>query len=231
MSGELESLKEGAVATQEVAKTASNAIDAIREFGGYISKFISGPIEQSCGILEDKLRYIRWERQVSLIEKSKELMKKKGFAAPDVQMPIKNAIPLFEYATLEEDDDLQALWANLLVNGTNSSSGVVLERSFIEILGQLSHLEAKILQAIYGLPFERTQHTGVLTHSLPERAVIAEENIEEPLSEPNQHVKIALANLVRIGCLKFASSYGGGEIFSQVNPTFMGKEFVRACSE
>ncbi|ELL9330414.1 DUF4393 domain-containing protein [Vibrio fluvialis] len=231
MSDEFESLKEGAVATQEVAKTASNAIDATREFGGFISKFISGPIELSCGIIEDKLRYIRWERQVSLIEKANKLMDQKGFVVPDVQIAIKNAVPLLEYATLEENDDLQALWANLLVNGTNSRSGVALERSFIEILGQLSYLEVMILQAVYGLPFERTQHAGILTHALPDRAIIAEENIEEPISEPNQQVKIALSNLVRVGCLKFATSFGGGEVFYKINPTFMGKEFVRACSE
>ncbi|MDS1873218.1 Abi-alpha family protein [Vibrio vulnificus] len=230
MSSELESVKETAIATQEVAKTASNAIDAGREFGSFVSRFISAPLEQGVGILEDRLRFMRWERQIRLIERAKELIEMQGLGEPDTPIALKTAVPLLEYATLEEDDNLQDMWAQLLVNGTRSCSGVSLERAFIEILSQLSTLEAQILRTIYALPFENTQHNGVLTASLPDAAEVFEQEPEGGNIEPNDRVKIALANLVRLGCLKAAFTWGGGESFSKVNPTVIGKEFVRACS-
>lgn len=230
MSDETEAIKEAAKATQEVAKTASKAIDAGREMGGFVSRFISGSLEQAVGIVEDKLRYIRWERQQRLIRRAEEYMREQGLSAPNKPMPLKNAVPLLEYATIEENDSLQDMWARLLVNGTNESTGVNIERSFIEILAQLSPLEAQILQVIYALPFEATQHAGIVTENLPFSAKIAEEKPEKEYKEPSKEVKLALANLARIGCLKFPLTWGGGEIFTQLNPTLIGKEFVAACA-
>lgn len=230
MSDETEAIKEAAKATQEVAKTASNAIDAGREMGGFVSRFISGPLDQAVGIVEDKLRYIRWERQQRLIRRAEEYMREQGLSAPDKPIPLKNFVPLLEYATLEEDDTLQDMWARLLVNGTNVSTGVNIERSFIEILAQLSPLEAQILQVIYDLPFEVTQHAGAVTENLPFSAKVAEKGAENKYSEPSKEVKLALANLARIGCLKFPLTWGGVDIFTQIKTTLIGKEFVTACA-
>ena len=119
MNEEIEAIKGTAKATQEVAKTASNAIDAGREMGRFISRIISGSLEQGVGIFEDKLRYTRWERRIRLIKRSEEFMRQQGLTNPNKPIPIKNAVPLLEYATLEEDDNLQDMWARLLVNGTN----------------------------------------------------------------------------------------------------------------
>lgn len=50
--------KEEAKAVQEVAKTSSNAVDAGRELGEFVGKYIAGPLEQVSGIIEDKLKFI-----------------------------------------------------------------------------------------------------------------------------------------------------------------------------
>lgn len=230
MSDETEAIKETAKATQEVAKTASNVIDAGRQMGGFVSRFISGSLEQAVGIVEDKLRYIRWERQQRLIRRAEEYMREQGVSAPNKSIQLKNVVPLLEYATLEEDDNLQDMWARLLVNGTNEATGVNIERSFIEILAQISPLEAQILQVIYALPFESTRNAGIITENLPSSAEIAQEKPEKEYNDPSTVVKLALANLARIGCLKFPATWGGGEVFTQINPTLIGKEFVAACA-
>ena len=46
-------------AVTEVAKATGKAIDASREVGWFISKFIAGPLKQGMGIIEDKLKYHR----------------------------------------------------------------------------------------------------------------------------------------------------------------------------
>ena len=230
MNKELETIEESAKAIQEVAKTTSNAIDASREMGGFISRFVSGSLEQGMGIVEDRLRYTRWERQQRLIQRSKEFMKEQGISEPNIPVPLKNAVPFLEYATLEEDDYLQDMWARLLVNGTSSSTSITLERSFIEVLSQLTHLEAEILQTIYSFPFNETKNTGLLTYKLPESAQIADRDDKERKKEPTQEVALALSNLTRIGCLRSPLMYGGGEVFSEINPTLFGSKFIEACT-
>ncbi|MFQ2194408.1 Abi-alpha family protein [Aeromonas jandaei] len=231
MNEELETTKEIAKATQEVAKTVSRGLDVSRDMGRFVSKFISGPIEEGMGIIEDKLKYIRWERRQRLMSRAEEFMRDKGFSDPDSPVPLKNAVRFLEFATLEDNDSLQDLWAMLLVNGTNSTTGIKIERSFIEILGQLSPLEAKILEAVYSLPYEETRHNGVITENLPISAKVTNERSDKDTLEPDDEVKIALSNLVRLGCLKFPMTWGGGEIFTSVNTTLIGKKLVAACTK
>lgn len=164
-------------AGQELAKTASKGIDVVKDMGAFISRYVSGPLQQASGILEDRLYYIRLEGRQRLqrfVSRVDEFSRQQGMPSPDRPIPLKHAAPLFFHATLEEDDNLQDMWARLLINGTNVSTGINLERSFIEILAQISFLEASILRAIYELPFEKTHHAGIVTERLPETATIAE---------------------------------------------------------
>lgn len=221
---------ESAKAAQEIAKASGKAIDASREAGGFIAKFISGPLEQGMGIFEDKLRYMRWERQVRLMQRASDLLKTLGLDGPTRPVSLKIAIPLLEAASLEDDDELQDRWVRLLVNAGNATSGVEIRRMHISVLEQLSPLEARILDAIYSLSFEEALHTGIVTSDLPDSAHIeTKEDKEEDRPEPSDEIKLALADLERVGCLRLGMTWGGGGSFTRINPTLLGKSFVDAC--
>ena len=220
---------EHAKAVAEVAKTAGKAIDASREAGGFISRFIGGPLEQGMGIFEDRLRYMRWERQVRLMRRTEEVLHELGINSPTRPVPMKIAIPLFQAASMEEDDSLQDRWVNLLVNVANTNSGVEVNRSYIEILSQITPLEAQILDTLYSLPFAEMQHTGVLTADLPSRASLAPKNSSSWSGDPAYEITLSLANLARIGTLRPTLTMGGGESFRRVTPTILGSAFVSAC--
>ena len=51
------------------------------------------------------------------------------------------AFPLLEAASLEEDDGLQDIWANLLVNAADRNSGVEVKRALVSILQDFSAME------------------------------------------------------------------------------------------
>lgn len=221
-------MDENLKAVEEVAKTAGKAIDAAVKVGSFISKFTTGSIELGMGIFEDKLKYIRWERQLRLMSRADELMKSNGINEPNKPIKLKFGIPLLQAATLEEDDYLQDLWAKLIVNSSNEESNVELTRTYIDILERLTVLEAKILETLYSLPFEQTQHAGIVTKYLPERAEIAKEGEEIKLE--NEDILLALAELTRLGCINPLRTLGGGEVFSRINPTLLGKYFVAACT-
>lgn len=224
-------ITESAKAAQEIAKTAGKAIDATQKFGGFISQYFSGTLEQGMGIFEDKLKYYRWERQARFIQQSKVLMREIGLDRPTRQIPLKFAIPLLEAASLEDDDYLQDLWAKLLVNAANENCELTLQRTYISILEQLTKFEAVILQKIYDLPYDASAHQGIITGKLPtEASVVIRSNTLETLLEPSKDVKLALSNLARLGCILIEQDWNGGEHFHNIQPTLLGKTFFDACT-
>ena len=228
MSEDAEAIKEIAKATQEIAKTTGKAIDAGRELGQFVAKFIKGPLEQGIGIVEDKLKYMRWERQARFMKRADDFLHEIGLEAPTRAVPMKFALPILQAASLEDDDNLQDRWAKLLINAADAESGVDLKRAYIDILEQISPLEAQILDKIYSLP-ERTKHKGLLTKYLPEQVDIITDDPKLEHKHPIPEVELALANLARLGCISVGMSWGGGQIFGVVNPTLLGQSFVRAC--
>lgn len=222
-------MSEESKAIEAVANATKVGIEACGKFARFISKYIDGTLEQGIGIFEDKLKYYRWENQVKLMEKANYFLKEVGLKEPNQAIKLKFALPLLEAASMEDDDYLQDLWAKLLVNATNKESNIVLMRSYIDILERITPLEARILEKIYSIPFDKIQHIGVATRKLPEIAEIASENSNEEVTE-NDDLKLALANLARLGCTTLARTWGNGELFGKVNPTVLGKHFVEACT-
>jgi hypothetical protein len=49
-------IEEGAKAVHEFAKAAGKAVDAIREVGKFLAKYINGPLDQASGIVKDYLK-------------------------------------------------------------------------------------------------------------------------------------------------------------------------------
>ena len=148
----MKAVTETAKAAQEVAKATSKGIDAGRELGGFFARFIGGPIEQASDIVEDKLRYLRWERQVRLMKRAEEFLEQQGLQAPTRSVPMKVAIPILEAASMEENDELQDIWARLLVNAADADSGADVTRSFVTVLQDFGPLEAQLLQAVHDAP-------------------------------------------------------------------------------
>ena len=98
---------------EEVAKTVGKAIDASRAVGGFIAKYINSPLEQAMGIVEDRLKYLRWERAIRLGQRADEFLKSQGLSAPSRPVPMKFAIPIMVEGSLEEDAKF-GLWTGYL---------------------------------------------------------------------------------------------------------------------
>lgn len=141
-------INESAKAIQEVAKTTGQAISTIEKIGNFFSKVMKESIAATCGMLEDTLKFKRWKRQISLIEKAERIITDKKLS--DKMRPIspKLALPIFQYASLEEDESLHDAWANLLVTALNPSCQIP-RSSFIDIIRQLEPVDVKILNLLY----------------------------------------------------------------------------------
>lgn len=142
--------KESAQAIGKVADTAAKGIDAGREFGGFFSRHFGGTVEQWAGLWEDKLKYRRWENQVALMLKAEAKIKELGLQGKLRPLEMKIGVPLLEAASLEEDEYLRDLWANLLVSSVNPNGNNITHPAFIQVIQNLTNAEAKIMNWIAG---------------------------------------------------------------------------------
>lgn len=222
-------MSEEAKAVQEIAKTTGKAIDASRELGGFIAKFTGGPLTQAMGIVEDRLKYMRWERQLRLMDRANAFLAARGLQGPDRQVPLQVALPLLEAASLAENDELQDRWAMLLANAADASINVEVRRAFVSILDDLAPLDAVVLQKLYSYGERLDVRTELWTSFLPE--YVTEEKPEEEFVRPALEVELSLGNLNRLGLVSSAMAWGGYAIYGCVNRSTLGWQFYFAISE
>ena len=222
-------MTEEAKAAKEFAKTVSKTVDAGRELGRYAGRFFSGPLEQVSGMLTDKLAYVRWERLHRLGERADAFLAEKGLEAPTRRLSLNVGVPLFEAASLEEDDDLQDNWARLLANAADGDSGVEVRRRFVSILQDFGPLESKLLSMLVRQP-EVDRSRVVFTGELPNRVISCEDwRRRSGAGAPPKDVELALWNLARLGCVAPSETAGGASVhFLRV--TELGIAMVEACT-
>ena len=155
MADEIEAVTEAAKAVQEVAKTGGQAIDAGRSVGGFLDRVFGRAIEDTVGrYWTDKVAAKRieaaiysWERLELLLHKAKKRLEKKGVV--DIRaIPPKVALPLLEYATVEHEEDLHTLWANLLATGMDAHEEEI-HRKYVTTLGEMTAVDAFVLASMF----------------------------------------------------------------------------------
>lgn len=252
-------IEESAKAIQETAKVISNALDKSEKFGNFFTKYFSTTLEESIGIFNDKLKYRRFKNQIYLIKKIEKNIQNLDFKGKLKKIPLKYGIPMLEIAYLEEDNYLLDLWSNLIVN-SSTDSNFNIERSYINVLEQLSPLEAKILLKIYRKNSYSSGNTYRIDVSdvLNKITIIKNESLIDSQEEANevwnnigtvttsedeytgidkdaQHItsdiKLALSNLIRLRCIIPVSLFGGGEVLSSIHPTLFGAKLYEAVKE
>lgn len=218
---------EEAKAIEETAKTTGKGIDLITQIGSVIAP----PIKEGIGILHDAILYKRWEIQQKLNDKIIRKQKEMGNEYTAKNIEFKLAVPLFEAATLEEDEYMQELWTNLLINASYEESNVELNRTFIDVLERLNSFEAKILMEIYRVA-DVEEGRWISTIYLPDTAVIQdEENKKNARDIPeDERVILALSNLAVLGCIKNGGAFADETFFGIAKTTFLGVQLVKSCT-
>ncbi len=238
MSGD--DIVEIAKATQEVAKTTSKALDVSEKVGGFVAKVIGEPVECAVGMLVDKLRFLRWERQLRMVDRCEEIIKKRGIEGKTRSVPPKFALPIMENASLEEDNDLQDLWANLLSSALDPEFDGSLRSAFIDIIKQLETVDVHVLNLIYkyyknALNVQRiSQDASPISIGLSKKDIIKKINMTPFVYENS------IDNLMRVRCvsslvIKISSIMAGNEPmtvdkgYDVICITSLGIGFVEAC--
>lgn len=114
----------------------------LRKTGEIISDLLDGCL----GI---KVKEWRYKRIADTILKARQYLHDKG-VDPRI-VPLKVLHPLLESASLEDNENIQEKWAALLANAADPKKSNDIHLSYIQILKQLSPIQAKILDDYYSL--------------------------------------------------------------------------------
>ena len=155
MSDELDALKETAKAAQEVAKTAGKAVDGVRDAGGWLDRMFGKGIEHAVGrrwsdrqlTKRIEAAILDWGRLELLFHKVQNNLRKKGVTQTR-EPPPKIVLPLLENATMELEDDLHTLWANLMTAALDPTSEDI-ERKYVSVLAEFSVKDALVLRNMF----------------------------------------------------------------------------------
>ncbi len=204
-----------------------HAIEAARSFG----RVIKGPIDDLIGMVQDRVRFARWDRQLALADKADAIMKARGLSKPTRELPLNFAVPLLTTAVLEEDDELQSTWARLLVNAGDAATEMELRTAYVEILRGMSGFDVKTLAAMAKatLAVPSGKPRAVLTPDLP----FSSEGFPGHLTGNatiSRGLGISLANLSRLGCAMPAGGLDGAVLYEIMTVTDLGLALYQACS-
>jgi hypothetical protein len=154
MGEDTDAFKEGAKAIQEVAKAAGQAIDAGRGAGGWLDRIFGNGIEHVVARRWSDREFAKrveaaildWERLELLLHKVETRLRENGIKHTRVPAP-KIMLPLLEHATMEYEDDLHTMYANLLASALDPESEI--EKKFVSVLTELSGSDARALRSMF----------------------------------------------------------------------------------
>lgn len=222
-------ITESAKAIQEVAKAAGKMTDAAVRSGGFIAKHLDASIESAMGMLADRLKFAREVRRVRLFQRFQQEVLALGVEPRTKPLPLGFALDAIEEGCLEEVDELQDLWARLLANAVDVSSGVEARRSYISVLKDLAPIDARCFDLIYAIEHDRQYGGLLLVGNLPgDVRISVEGDIAAGLPEPSDEVKLALLNLHRLGLLQLHETFDGDYIYRYVSQTLPGHALSKA---
>ncbi|WP_292387851.1 Abi-alpha family protein [Methanosarcina sp. UBA5] len=150
-------------------------------------------------------------------------------------IPLKLAIPMFEQACLEEDDELQDIWCKLISKSLDPEFDVAIKPAFIDILKSITSLDAKILKYTFDFVSENSApNQEVDLNNCP----VSLDEIKDKFSTvPYSDIMVSIYNLKRVQCIQeylyksravndFSFSVGRDLYYVL---TYLGSALVEAC--
>jgi hypothetical protein len=152
---------------KQLAKVAAET--ALKPFADLVERLFGGAFDEIGGAWQDKLAIRRQVRRISLFKHLKKKIEDAGIdprAIPDAVW-----IPAVQQASLEDNESLQEIWANLLANAADPSEERPVLASFHDVLKNLTSKDAAFLTAVYNWAEGIANKPTPGTYPIPEVAM------------------------------------------------------------
>jgi Abortive infection alpha len=127
---------------------------------GFAEKLVLPSVEELGLLVRDQISYWRFNNQIKILTKAKSVCEKNNISIKAI--PPKLLCPYLEYASLEDDPELQDSWATLLSNMVDSQQNIQ-NHVFPYILSQLSKEEFNLMESVFKV---KRQRVAELTQDL-----------------------------------------------------------------
>jgi len=135
---------ENKITKLDISSTAiETGIDVAKNF---VEKLVLPSVEELGLLVKDQISYWRFNNQIKILTKARAVCEKNNISIKAI--PPKLLCPYLEYASLEDDPDIQNNWAILLSNMADSRKNIQ-NHVFPYILSQLSKEEFKLLESVF----------------------------------------------------------------------------------
>lgn len=214
------------------SSTIEKGLDLVKSF---LEKAIGPAFEEFGATLADNLKIRRLKNQLKNFQKAKKIAEEANIAIR--QINLKALVPYLEGVSVEEDESLQEMWANLFVNYIDPQKNLTI-CVYPDILRQLLTEEVTILRQMQ-------------QNSKSNRIRVMRRSLHGQMQEPFAYVD-QLTNLARLGIIEGIPKYKSeksefermGRIgkaerdeyrIKQLSPDYymitdFGEQFLDACS-
>ena len=224
-----------AKAVQSVAKFGDKALETSEKMGGFFARVFQQPMEEVSGMVTDKLRFVRWQRLITMSDEVNKILETRGIKETRA-VPPKLALPIFEESSLEHENDLQQLWSHLLANAMDPKFNGELRYGFVEMIKSVTGIEAALLNNFYDILKNEGHISNISTIT---NYHLKKEQLMQMLGIDESTYQVSIFNLMRMQCIGPAILKGGAMLGSEpmtiykgtdaVVLTPLGVKFIEAC--
>jgi hypothetical protein len=172
---------------------------------GALRKILGPPLEEFGLMLGDHVRAFRIRNLLRLDANIRAVAKAYGLKRGSFQLlPVGDAIRTIDAASMEENDDVQQLWARLIIKAASGEQEQDrrIDKLYIELLKSLSATDAALLELLHEGPQFRTftsvDEVTKFNESMNRKA---EEKWRKFSSDERD---VSVQNLSRLRCITFA---------------------------
>lgn len=195
---------------------------------------IAGPASREFGLLiSDQIKYWRLKNLTRISRKYEELKRDRGLSGENIRhLRMSVGLPILEKASFEDDDDLQQLWANLILSATSSAESYedvdANHKTFANALHSMSKVDCRVLEVVVEKGVESQGCNVIRLNNL------TEEDVQHETKIPLKCLGMPLEKLVSLGLayrdVKSPLEPGGPLGLKHVYaPTLLGINMYEAC--
>jgi abortive infection alpha-like protein len=149
---------------KQLAKVAAEA--AFKPFANLAERLFGGVVDELGGTWQDRLAIRRQVRRIALFKHLQKKIDEAGFDPRGI--PDAVWIPALQQASLEDDESLQEIWANLLANAADPRQERPVLASFHDVLKNLTSKDAAFLTGVYKFAEDAANRSTPGTSLIPE---------------------------------------------------------------
>jgi Abortive infection alpha len=178
---------------------------------GLLKSLFGKAFEEKGEMIADQIRLRRFKNQVNILAKAESFLREKNIDPKKINLKL--LVPLIEYSSLEEDENMQTTWANVIANIASYETEQLFNLKCIEVLKEITPNEILLLDNLFAYylrteeeTLERWQSSSYLkdrTSVGPEYAVVSSLTFAKQLNIEEKFINLYIDRLISFGVIKY----------------------------